>query len=228
MSYLLCINSSVTSASVAIAKDGVLLQVRVNENHREHAGFLQPAIKEMLHTSGIAMNELAAVCVTEGPGSYTGLRIGLATAKGICYALQIPLITMPSTLVMAAAALQQLKTAKEVADDLLLCPMIDARRMEVFTAVYNSRLACLKQPHPLILSETSFQDLPATNRIFFFGNGAVKWQKLCNLTGAFFVTVNWSASHMIELAASMYDAKAFASLTYAVPFYAKKFNEVAN
>ncbi len=227
MSYLLCIDSSVTDASVAIAKDGELLHLLTNGNQREHAGFLQPAIKESIRATGIHISQLAAVCVTIGPGSYTGLRIGLASAKGICYALGIPLITIHTTLLMAEAAMKQKDSVGICADD-LLCPMIDARRMEVFTAVYNTRLECLQPPHPLILSATAFAGLLEKHRIFFFGNGSVKWQAVCAHQNANFISLQWNASDMMMLADKMYATANFADLGYAAPLYGKNFNEVAN
>jgi len=131
--YILCIDASVHSASIALADGEQLLALKVCEQQREHAAFIQPAIDQILQELHLNPNKINAVAVTAGPGSYTGLRVGMTSAKGLCYALQIPLITLRTLDVMAHTAKKQVSDASY-----LLCPMIDARRMEVFTAVYNA------------------------------------------------------------------------------------------
>ena len=147
MALILNIDTSLETASVCLAKDAVAVKLLINENQRDHASWIHNAIHLALQDSGCLITELEAVAVSNGPGSYTGLRVGLATAKGLCYGLGIPLITI-STLKMMATAV------KHKASD-LICPMIDARRMEVFTAVYNKDLLELSPAQAMIIDETS-------------------------------------------------------------------------
>ncbi|MBS4064863.1 MAG: tRNA (adenosine(37)-N6)-threonylcarbamoyltransferase complex dimerization subunit type 1 TsaB [Chitinophagaceae bacterium] len=217
--YLLCIDASVQTASVALIRESTLLAVKTCEQQREHAAFIQPAIRELLQEQHILPSQLIAVAVTAGPGSYTGLRIGMASAKGLCYALNIPLITMNTLELMAAAALQQLNRS----DSFLLCPLIDARRMEVFTAVYNQHLEQLLHPQALILESNSFHELLLNNPVYFFGNGAPKWETICRHANARFLTVQWNAASMVGKAWELFSQNSFASLAYATPFYGKDF-----
>src|ERR1700743_1711256 len=135
MGLILNIDTSTTRGEIGLAKDGQTLFQLTNDQPKEHAAWLHPAVQQLLQTTGHAMKELTAVAVTAGPGSYTGLRVGMAAAKGFCYALGIPLITESTLKVMAFTAREQIKT------DGLLCPMLDARRMEVFTALYENDLS---------------------------------------------------------------------------------------
>ncbi len=215
---LLCIDSSVSSASVALAKGNILLGKKVCVEQKQHASFLQPAIKELLNESTISMNALSAIAVTKGPGSYTGLRVSMATSKGLSYALNIPLITVGTLDVMAVAAKEQLQTTD------YLCPLIDARRMEVFTALYNKELKIVLAPQAMILTEHSFAEVLLENKITFFGNGATKWQQLCTNENAVFETVDWDAASMISPVLNAFAKKEFSSLAYSTPFYLKEFH----
>ena len=219
--YILCIDASVQTASVALTDGEQLLAVKICEHQREHAAFIQPAIEQLLEQLNLKINQLQAVAVTAGPGSYTGLRVGMASAKGLCYALQIPLITLGTLDVMAHAAKQQVTDTSY-----LLCPLIDARRMEVFTAVYNEELKTVKEPHALILHETCFAEFKQ-QYIYFFGNGAAKWQTICKLPNANFIDITWNTASMIEMAFEKLNAKQFASLVYATPFYLKEFHNTS-
>ena len=218
--YLLCIDTSVQSASVAFSAGTRVLGIKSSDQPRDHAAFLQPAIEQLLHETNIKASQLSAVAVTSGPGSYTGLRVGMASAKGLCFGLNIPLITLPTTEVMCVAAMQQLSPS----DVFLLCPMIDARRMEVFTALYTQLIQLVKEPHACILQADSFSDLLQEQIIYFFGNGAEKWKQVCTHSNARFLNVSWSAVHMIEAAYTKFEHKDFASLAYAAPFYGKDFH----
>ena len=215
---LLCIDSSVSSASVALAKGNILLGKKVCVEQKQHASFLQPAIKELLNEFIISINDLSAIAVVNGPGSYTGLRVSMATAKGLCYALNIPLITVGTLDVMAVAAKEQLQSTD------YLCPLIDARRMEVFTALYNRELKTLLSPQAMILTEHSFAEILLENKITFFGNGAAKWQQLCTNENAVFETVDWDAASMISPVLNAFAKKEFSSLAYSTPFYLKEFH----
>jgi tRNA threonylcarbamoyladenosine biosynthesis protein TsaB len=219
--YILCIDASVQTASVAVADGEQLLVEKICEQQREHAAFIQPAIEQLLHQLNLKLNQIKAVAVTEGPGSYTGLRVGMASAKGLCYALQIPLITLGTLDVMAHTAKQQINESSY-----FLCPMIDARRMEVFTVVFNQELKTVKDPYALILKEDCFKDLEE-QPIYFFGNGAAKWQNICKLPNAKFIDVDWSAGTMIKMSFEKLKQQQFASLAYAAPFYLKDFHNTA-
>src|ERR1700761_8249865 len=140
MSLILNIDTATETAHLSIAKNGTVLQQLFNEDQKGHAAFLQPAIKKILAEQSLLINEIDAIAVTEGPGSYTGLRIGMASAKGLSYALRKPLITVNTLEAMARSAVDVLARNPIDSKEILLCPMIDARRMEVFTAIYNMEL----------------------------------------------------------------------------------------
>lgn len=215
MALILNIDTAVNAASVCLAKDGNILSFAKNENQKDHSSWLHIAIKEVFEKNALQLDSLDAIAVTEGPGSYTGLRIGMATAKGICYALHKPLITLNTLLVMANAA------KNENAD--LLCPMIDARRMEVFTALYSKTLELIKQPVAMTVDEKSFDEKLVSNTICFFGNGSDKFQQIKNNSRAIFKDLNVDASSMIGLAEGRFQERKFADLAYAEPLYLKEF-----
>ena len=215
MTLVLNIDTAVNAASVCLAKDGKVLSLAKNEDQKDHASWLHVAIKEIFSANSLDITTVDAIGVMAGPGSYTGLRIGMATAKGICYALNKPLITLNTLLVMAYAA-------KEVKTD-LLCPMIDARRMEVFTALYTKELVIVKEPAAITLNENSFVDELVTKTICFFGNGADKFSKLINNNRAVFSKVGFDASSMVQLTEKKFQQKQFADLAYAEPVYLKEF-----
>ena len=145
MSLILNIDTATEKAHVSLSNDAVILQSLYNESQKDHAGFLQPAILRLVKDAAVSLKNIDAVAVTAGPGSYTGLRVGMASAKGICYALQKPLIALNTLEVMAASALYHpgIHAANPVD---LFCPMIDARRMEVYTALYNRQLETILAP----------------------------------------------------------------------------------
>ena len=224
MPLLLCIDTSTTDASVALAKEGELLCIKINHNQKEHASFLQPAIQEMMVEMKLSLSDLQAIAVTSGPGSYTGLRIGFASAKGLCYALQIPLITISTTLVMSAAAIKHIPQESVSGLPILLCPMIDARRLEVFTAIHSPDLTALAGNSAVILNPDSFADILQSNSVYFFGNGAYKWKNICRHQNAFFAEVVWNANDMLKLAYNQFQQHAFTPLAHAIPDYGKDFN----
>lgn len=220
MALLLCIDTSTSHASVALSKDGVVIGIKINHNQREHASFLQPTIDSLLKEANRTLKDLDAVAVTSGPGSYTGLRVGFASAKGLAYALDIPLIAIETTLVMSAAALTLINHETSA----LLCPMIDARRMEVFTAIYSTSLEPVLPVSALILTGESFARHLADSPLYFFGDGSPKWQTICTNSNALFLKVDWNAGNMAEIAESYYIQKKFSSLAYSIPVYGKEFH----
>jgi len=168
---------------------------------------------------------LQAVGVNDGPGSYTGLRIGLSATKGLCYALQIPLITANSLEVMALGSILDLKVNEADWDlaDWLLCPMIDARRMEVFTAVYDADLNEIMKPMALVLDERTIDRLAGRRKILFLGNGSVKFQQICHDPRAMFKTFSLNPVALASLTYRNFVGNNFAGLIYTEPLYLKEF-----
>jgi len=219
---ILNIDTAVDVASICLAKDGKVLSIVKNESQKDHASWLHIAIKEVFEENNLELRSVDAIAVTGGPGSYTGLRIGMATAKGICFALNKPLISLNTLLVMANAAKDVYKNSfGERAD--LLCPMIDARRMEVFTAIYTKKLDIVKEPVAITLNENSFAEYFSNNSICFFGNGSIKFKVIEKSPQAFFCDIKTDASSMISLSEISFTEKKFADLAYAEPLYLKEF-----
>jgi tRNA threonylcarbamoyladenosine biosynthesis protein TsaB len=215
MALLLNIDTAVETGSVCLAKDGTVSFLVKNQRQKDHPAWLHIAIKEIFEKNNLELRSIDAVAVTKGPGSYTGLRIGMSTAKGICYALNKPLITLNTLLVMASAATS--------VDADLLCPMIDARRMDVFTALYTKELEVVREPAAITLDEKSFHQELIKTRICFFGNGSKKFQGIINNVSAMFSDIDFDASSMISLAEKKFAEKNFADLAYAEPLYLKEF-----
>lgn len=219
MATLLNIDTSVDTASVCLWQDGHSLGYAINEVQQEQAAWLHPAIQSIITGAGIKPAALQAVAVTIGPGSYTGLRIGLSAAKGLCFSLGIPLIAV-NTLEMMASAVKE-----EEAD--LFCPLIDARRMEVFTAVYDRNLVPVVEPTAMIITGPVFDELLATKTIVFSGNGSQKLKPVLHHPNAKFSHRKASASELAVLSEQYYRQEKFASLAYAEPLYLKEFYTTA-
>ena len=170
------------------------------------------------------LKEIDAVAVTSGPGSYTGLRVGLASAKGICYALGKRLILINTLEVMAQSIISHYRLhKKEINETTLLCPLIDARRMEVFTALYNSSLLEKEAPHALIIDENSFTSLLKKHPILFSGTGHQKLKGVISDPNASFLSIQHNASHLGIRALIAYQSGSFADLAYSEPLYVKEF-----
>ncbi len=185
-------------------------------------------IEEVTRESGISPGELDAIAVSMGPGSYTGLRIGVAAAKGLCYALDKPLVAIPTLQAMAAGMNDELKIKNfELFSEIpcLVCPMIDARRMEVYCAVYDGKNREVEPVRPEIIDENSFGNLLARNRIVFGGEGAAKCKPdLETHPNALFIDgFASSARHMHTMAATKLSQSHFENLAYFEPFYLKDF-----
>lgn len=210
------IDTAVTTASVCLSNNNDVLGVLKNTAQKDHAAWLHTAIQQVVTGAAVSLPQLNAVAISAGPGSYTGLRVGMAAAKGLCYALNKPLISVNTLQIMAAAAKAQSAG--------LLCPMIDARRMEVFTAVYNQQLQPVVAPTNLILDENAFLDLLHQHPVAFFGNGSTKFKTLVNHPNAFFINCEATAANMVPLALECYKKQQFANLAYTEPFYGKAFH----
>ncbi len=220
MSYLLNIDTATEQAGVCLSHDDHVLAQLTNPDQKNHAAFLQPAIQQLVQQTGISLQQLDAVAVTGGPGSYTGLRVGLASAKGICYTLNKPLIIINTLEVMAWAAIEKEQDATQ-----LYCPMIDARRMEVFTAVYQHDLTAAMAPQAMILDDHSFHELLEKHPILFTGSGSEKLKGILSHPHARFQTVHHHAGHLAQLALKAFADQSFADLAYSEPFYLKAFHD---
>ncbi len=222
MAIILNIETSTDVCSVSISYDGTILKHLENFDGRNHAALLSGFIKECLDHLKEKGMKLEAIAVSMGPGSYTGLRIGLSEAKGLAYALDIPLIGI-STLKLLTVAV--MFSGIDLPEDVIFVPMIDARRMEVYTAAYDLALNPLMTPQPLILDENSYADLIATARpIYFFGNGSEKAIPLLQHSNCKFVSnVKPLAVDMLALADLAYNKHDFLDLAYCTPEYLKDF-----
>jgi tRNA threonylcarbamoyladenosine biosynthesis protein TsaB len=218
MALILNIDTATQAASISLSKDGVELEVLHNNVSKDHASWIHEAIRLLMNHAGYAIQDLQAVAVSAGPGSYTGLRVGMATAKGFSYAIKIPFITVNSLTLMAFAAQTQWKNQVE-----LLAPMIDARRMEVFTALYSMDLDIKEPAISLVLDPESFSAQLSTNRILFFGNGSDKWKEISTSHNAFFAIVPSHAGHLGILAEKSYKKGEFTDIVTSEPAYIKEF-----
>lgn len=226
MALILNIDTATENASICLSLNGKKIAFAESIEQKNHASFLQPTIQKIFIENSMNINELDAVAVTNGPGSYTGLRVGLASAKGICYALNKPLITLNTLQVMAWEAREEAQQNNLFSTSnlpILFCPMIDARRMEVFTALYNYELAEVLPSTSMILNETSFESYLKNFTIIFSGNGSQKIKNILKNSNAWFSDCNYSAASMINLSEQQFSIKSFAVLAYSEPFYAKEF-----
>lgn len=215
----LCIDTSLSNAYVAVANEGRIVSERMNASQQDHAAWLHDAIKDLLDETNQSILGLNAVAVTSGPGSYTGLRVGMATAKGLCYSLGVPLITEN---ILYLTALEAVKTMDESTAG-LICPMIDARRMEVFTAIYNSDLRLVLDPKAEVLEESTFTEYLENGKITFCGNGSSKWKKLCSHPSAVFADIHHKMENLVQVAWEKWQKRSFADLAYSEPDYFKNF-----
>ena len=224
MPLLLHIDTATEHASVCISRGEEIIGLEESTEQKNHASFVQRAIQTLIEQQQVPLSETAAISVSSGPGSYTGLRVGLATAKGICYALNKPLIMVNTLEVMAEAVRTQLRAGNvSIPSEALICPMIDARRMEVFTALYNQDLLQIQPPHALVLKEDSFSDVLAERPVAFSGSGHHKFKALMHQPHAIFTDVQHNASHLAVLALKNYSNRQFADLAYSEPLYVKEF-----
>lgn len=216
MSIILSIETSISTASICLKNNEGLEDILVNDNQNDHAGWLHEAMGSLLKKNSLSPGDLNAVAVSIGPGSYTGLRVGLASAKGLCYALNIPLIAIGTLKMMAFAV-------KDEVPDAVICPMIDARRMEVFTAVYDQLLIEKIAPKAVIVDENFSQLFGSNEKIIFCGNGSKKLQVYYTNPFTTYSNTVANAAHLANLAAISFHKNDFADLAYTEPLYIKEF-----
>ena len=220
MSLILNIETATGVCSVALANDGQLVGLKESNSKNSHSSVLPIFIDEVVTASGFSMSEINAIAVSEGPGSYTGLRIGVATAKGLCYALEIPLIGVNTLQAMAMGM-----SKREGEYSILYCPMIDARRMEVYCAIYDEKGKEIRETRAEIIDENSFMEYLAKNKVVFAGDGALKCRPLLDKhpNVQFLADFQASAKFMIPLSEEKYSSKKFEDLAYFEPYYLKDF-----
>jgi tRNA threonylcarbamoyladenosine biosynthesis protein TsaB len=225
MALILNIETSTEVCSVALAQDGLLISHRENLSGQNHAKLLSLYIKELLDESNVSADQLNAVAVSGGPGSYRGLRIGVSVAKGICYASYLPLIAITSLEAMAHFVIQNLENIHSVEkENLLFCPMIDARRMEVYTSFYDKSGVQIRGIQADIIDHQSYLSFLESNSVLFFGNGADKCRKTIAHPNAIFINdVVTSSTHMIPLSERSFKSQNFVNVAYYEPFYLKDF-----
>lgn len=217
MSLILHLETATTVCSVALSQAGKMLALKEENKGFTHAEHLTLFIEEVMKMAGKNFNELNAVAVSKGPGSYTGLRIGVATAKGLCYGLNIPLLAINTLTSLMYGA--QRKHSK----DFHFCPMLDARRMEVYSAIYKHE-NIIHDTVAIILNENSFSALLDQQEVLFFGDGAQKFKEICKHKQAIFdLTIEPSAAHMIDFIHKKFISKDFENLAYFEPYYLKEF-----
>jgi tRNA threonylcarbamoyladenosine biosynthesis protein TsaB len=224
MATILNIETSTTVCSTALTMDGNVVDRREDYNGRNHASLLSGYIEDMLKAAKSHDLKLDAVAVSIGPGSYTGLRIGLSEAKGLAYALNIPLIGVDTLQTMTVAVM----FSDFFDENVLFAPMIDARRMEVYTAVHNFALENVMAPQPLVLDANSYQAELERGPVIFFGDGSEKARPLLEKhPNANFITeIHPLAANMMALADKAYHKQQFLDLAYSVPNYLKDFQAV--
>lgn len=227
MSLILSIETGTNICSVALARDNELIALRESAEGRDHARKVALYIDELLRENQYDPDELDAVAVSKGPGSYTGLRIGVSTAKGLCYALGIPLLSVSSTESLARVAAEDYEAGILDVDDwanALLCPMIDARRMEVYAQVFDSALLPLTDVGAYVIDEGSFGEFIGRGRGFvIFGDGAAKCVETLPRDGVQLIDVAPSARGLVEPAFEAFKAGRHEDVAYFEPFYLKDF-----
>ena len=217
---ILCLDTATDICSVALTRAAQVIAYRENSDGNSHARTLLPFVEEVLNEAGVQPQELAAVAVSMGPGSYTGLRIGTSTAKGLCYALDIPLIAVPTLQIIAAGAAADTTTDRPA----VFCPMLDARRMEVFTAQYDQNLNPMNEVEAVIVNENTFVELLDKNKTTFCGNGAEKCRPLYEKhPNAIFDPTPVSARHIAGIALKKFTENQFEDLAYFTPLYGKDY-----
>ena len=215
MPILLNIETSTDICSICLSQEGAILAIRETERSYSHSEVIAVFIDECIKEAGLSMNAIDAVAVSRGPGSYTALRIGAATAKGICFARSIPLIAIDTL-----DALRYSIHSKAGANDLII-PMIDARRSEVYRCVYDHSGAVIAEVEPIILDQETFKEYKNYDNLLFCGDGAPKSKDILTIENAQYYDQECSAKHMIALSEEKLANKQFEDISYYEPFYYK-------
>jgi tRNA threonylcarbamoyladenosine biosynthesis protein TsaB len=236
MPLILGIETATSVCSVALGENGRITAIRESTSPNAHSAVLTRFIEDLFRETGYPLQRIDAIAVSMGPGSYTGLRIGVAAAKGLCYALGKPLIAVPTLRAMAEGMRDVEHESRNKAEksnidnrtstiDNLYCPMIDARRMEVYCAVYDETLTEIRETHAEIIDENSFSDLLSHLIIHFAGDGAAKCRDLFagNPHAVFRDNFAVSARYLLPLAAERLEAGRFEDIAYFEPYYLKDF-----
>ncbi|MBZ9729537.1 tRNA (adenosine(37)-N6)-threonylcarbamoyltransferase complex dimerization subunit type 1 TsaB [Salegentibacter sp. JZCK2] len=216
MALILCLETATTNCSVALSQDGAIVALKEDKsNNYSHAEKLHVFIDEILKENNLSVADLNAIAVSKGPGSYTGLRIGVSTAKGLCFSLDIPLISIATLASLAA----QIKLEKG-----FVIPMLDARRMEVYSAVFDKGLNEIRETKAEVLDKNSFAEFLEKDRTAFLGNGVEKFEAIFAHPNAEFITDKLpSAREMCSLAEAKYKISDTEDVAYFEPYYLKDF-----
>ena len=231
MARILLIETSTSVLSVALAQDGTVVSERVCTQPRMQASLTAPLVKEVLDQAGLTAKDCDAVCVSSGPGSYTGLRVGVSTAKGLAFGAGIPLIAVGTLDILVAGALEERFPVKPGMTEGGSCPaptghlvpMIDARRMEVYTAVYSAEGQRLTEVEAKVVGPESFAEYLEKGEVLFVGDGALKCKDVIGHPNARFQEAFPLARHMAKSAQKAFDEGKFENLAYFEPFYLKDF-----
>jgi tRNA threonylcarbamoyladenosine biosynthesis protein TsaB len=224
---ILHIETATDICSVALSEGDQQLSLVESGQERSHAILLNQFIRQAVSEAGHTLKQLDGVAISKGPGSYTGLRIGVSTAKGLAYALEIPLLANGTLENMAHGALNHpevIRMAESTSNQLLLCPMLDARRMEVYAGFYTLKATIFREVSADIIEEGSYREILDKNHVCFFGNGSGKCKEVLTHPNAHFIDgVDPTASSMIEPVLKKYATKQFEDVAYFEPFYLKDF-----
>jgi len=219
MARILLIETSTSVLSVALAQDGTVVSERVCTEARMQASLTAPLVKEVLDEAGLTARDCDAVCVSSGPGSYTGLRVGVSTAKGLAFGAGKPLLAVGTLDILVASCLSDPSEESPV----FIVPMIDARRMEVYTAVYSGEGQRLTEVEAKVIGPDSFADYLEQGEVLFVGDGALKCRDIIGHPHARFQEAFPLARHMAKAAQKAFDEGKFENLAYFEPFYLKDF-----
>ncbi|QTD36575.1 tRNA (adenosine(37)-N6)-threonylcarbamoyltransferase complex dimerization subunit type 1 TsaB [Polaribacter batillariae] len=216
MAIILNIETATKNCSVSLAKDGIILAIKeLNNGNYSHAEVLHPFIKDILQEANILKSKIDAIAVSKGPGSYTGLRIGVSAAKGLCFALNKPLISIDTLTSLSHAIF---------VEEGNIVPMLDARRMEVYTAVFNKNHQKIKTTTAQIIDKNSFSEYLEKNKVYFLGDGAQKCKEIITHKNAVFIDDKFpSSKEMAKLSFEKYKKNDIEDVAYFEPFYLKDF-----
>ncbi|MDR1757736.1 MAG: tRNA (adenosine(37)-N6)-threonylcarbamoyltransferase complex dimerization subunit type 1 TsaB [Bacteroidales bacterium] len=220
--HLLMVETATEVCSVAVSRGKHVVSYREISPSRDHAQLLVPYIEATLSDAGLICNDLQGIAISTGPGSYTGLRIGISAVKGLCYALDIPFIAIPTLQNIASGTMISLPACP--AADTLIVPLLDARRMEVYTALFDTNLDMIGEVQDIIVDNNSFHDLLSSREVIFCGNGVEKCKELLSCyPNARFNDTHLSARWMLKPALKAFQLQMFEDLAYFEPFYFKEY-----